>query len=135
MGNAGKSKGSGKKSSDSHKNYGKRLKTKRRTKDVDQIHEDMKPGNKNKLLNQPIDTDLPGEGQNYCLHCARHFIDITALKSHFKTKVHKRRLKQLATEPYTQEEAERAAGMGNYITPKRLKVETQSVPEEMDDKT
>ena len=70
MGSAGKSKGSGKKRSTSHNNYGKRLKTKRSTKDVDQIHEDMAPKNKEKLLNQPINDDLPGRGQNYCLHCA-----------------------------------------------------------------
>lgn len=66
----GKSKGSGKKKSDKHKNYGKQLKTKRRTKDVDQIHEDMGGKNQTKLLNQPVDNDLPGDGQHYCLHCA-----------------------------------------------------------------
>ena len=41
------------------------------------------------------------------------------------------RLKALETEAYTQEEAERAAGMGSYIPPKHLgKVSTQT--KEMD---
>ncbi|PVD32861.1 hypothetical protein C0Q70_08308 [Pomacea canaliculata] len=44
-----------------------------------------------------------------------------------------RRMKALETEAYTQEEAERAAGMGSYRAPKNLgKVCTQSVKEDMD---
>ena len=42
------------------------------------------------------------------------------------------RLKQLSVEPYSQEEAERAAGMGSYIPPQRLAVPTEvstEVPE------
>ena len=42
------------------------------------------------------------------------------------------RLKQLSAEPYSQEEAERAAGMGSYIPPQRLAVPTEvstEVPE------
>ena len=35
------------------------------------------------------------------------------------------RIKALQIEPYTQEEAERAAGMGSYIAPKSVHVETQ----------
>lgn len=42
------------------------------------------------------------------------------------------RLKQLREEPFTQEEAERAAGMGSYIPPKTVEVKTQSVEEDMD---
>lgn len=42
------------------------------------------------------------------------------------------RLKQLREEPYTQEEAERAAGMGSYIPPKTVEVKTQSVEEDME---
>lgn len=42
-------------------------------------------------------------------------------------------MKALETEAYTQEEAERAAGMGSYRAPKNLgKVCTQSVKEDMD---
>lgn len=42
------------------------------------------------------------------------------------------RIKALQTEPYTQEEADRAAGMGSYKAPKKVHVETQSTKEEMD---
>lgn len=62
-----KSKSHGhKKISHLHKIY----KTKRKTKDHDQIHEDLKLKNALKLLNQQVDHDLPGDGQNYCIHCA-----------------------------------------------------------------
>ncbi|XP_013422052.1 zinc finger protein 593 [Lingula anatina] len=103
-----------------------KYRTRRKTKDLDEIHEDMKAGNAKKLLNQPIDHDLPGSGQHYCLHCAKHFISHQALTEHFRSKPHKRRLKALQTEPYTQAEADRAAGMGSYVSPKKVKVDTVS---------
>ncbi|XP_022079264.1 zinc finger protein 593-like [Acanthaster planci] len=108
----------------------KKYRTRRKTKDLDQIHEDMKPEASKQLLNQDIDHDKPGMGQHYCLHCARHFISLHALKEHFRTKLHKRRLKALETEPYTQKEAEAAAGMGSYHPPKLKKVTTQEVVED-----
>ncbi|XP_006631343.1 zinc finger protein 593 [Lepisosteus oculatus] len=127
----GKSKSTGNHKSDKKKNIAKLWKTKRRTKDLDQIHEDMRAGNADKLLNQEVDYDVTGNAQHYCLHCARYFVDLKTLKEHFKTKVHKRRLKQLREEPYTQAEAERAAGMGSYIPPKAVEVHTQPVEEDM----
>lgn len=48
------------------------------------------------------------------------------------TNIFSSRLKQLREEPYTQEEAERAAGMGSYIPPKTVEVKTQSVEEDME---
>lgn len=47
------------------------------------------------------------------------------------------RLKQLSIEPYSQEEAERAAGMGSYVPPQRLGVPTEVSTEipEMDTST
>ena len=42
------------------------------------------------------------------------------------------RLKQLREEPYTQAEAERAAGMGSYIPPKIVEVKTQPMEEDME---
>lgn len=42
------------------------------------------------------------------------------------------RLKELREEPYTQAEAERAAGMGSYIPPKIVEVKTQPIEEDMD---
>ncbi|XP_032671920.1 zinc finger protein 593 homolog [Odontomachus brunneus] len=98
--------------------------TKRRKKDLDEIDEDLKEQNIEQLLNQEVDFDKPGSAQHYCVHCARYFINETALKTHFNTKVHKRRLKALELEPYSIEESERAAGKGNYIAPQKRKIET-----------
>ncbi|EGF81562.1 hypothetical protein BATDEDRAFT_24089 [Batrachochytrium dendrobatidis JAM81] len=85
--------------------------TRARTRDLDQIFEDMaKPVEVFK--NVPQDTDLPGMGQNYCIECARHFINSSALLDHQTTKLHKKRVKVLATgKAYTQKEAEEAVGL------------------------
>lgn len=109
-----------------------KYRTKRKTKDWDQIHEDMLPKNAKKLLDQEVDLDKPGAAQFYCLHCAKYFINNHSLKEHFRSKPHKRRIKALQKEPYTQEEADRAAGMGSYKEPKKVAVETQSIKEDMD---
>ena len=55
----------------------------------------------------------------------RYFIDNRALTDHFRTKGHKRRLKDLELEPYTSAEADRAAGRGSFYEPKKRKIETQ----------
>lgn len=47
-----------------------KYRTKRKTKDLDQIHVDMRPENSERLLNQDVDLDKAGAGQFYCLHCA-----------------------------------------------------------------
>ncbi|CAM4687312.1 unnamed protein product [Caretta caretta] len=117
----------------SHKAHSlaRQWKAKRRRRDLDQIHGDLRPDNAARLLHQEPDPDMPGSAQHYCLHCARYFVDLNSMKEHFKSKVHKRRLKQLSEEPYTQQEAERAAGMGSYIPPKKTEVQTQ--PLEMEE--
>lgn len=102
--------------------------TKRRTKDLDEIDTDLKPDNSEKLLKPEVDYEKPGLGQFYCVHCAKHFIDGQAFQCHIKSKVHKRRLHALKTEPYSIEESERAAGMGSYRQPLKRKMETL-VPE------
>ncbi|VVC93136.1 zinc finger protein 593 homolog [Leptidea sinapis] len=104
----------------------KRWRVRNRKKDLDQIDGDLKEEKAEILLNQEVDLDLPGAAQHYCLHCARYFIDEQALKEHFKTKVHKRRLKALELEPYTIEESERAAGFGNFKLPSKRKIVTQN---------
>lgn len=43
------------------------VKTKARTRDLDQIFDDMEPKNFEKLVAQKIDVELPGFGQNYCV--------------------------------------------------------------------
>ncbi|XP_008216031.1 zinc finger protein 593 homolog [Nasonia vitripennis] len=105
--------------------------TKRRTKDLDEIDADLKEENAIKLINQEVDFDKPGAAQNYCIHCARYFVDQKALHDHFKTKVHKRRLKALEEEPYTVEDSERAAGKGNFVQPKKRKIETIASEEDI----
>lgn len=59
---------------------------KRKHKDLDQIDEDLKPEKAIKLSNQPVDYDLPGDAQFYCIECARYFIDGEALSKHRNTK-------------------------------------------------
>ncbi|ODV59394.1 Bud20p [Ascoidea rubescens DSM 1968] len=89
-----------------------KYKTKRRTRDLDLIWEDL--GNKESVLhlkNQPIQEDKPGLGQHYCVECSKYFESGHALVHHTKSKVHKRRLKQLKDIPYSQEEANGAAGL------------------------
>ena len=56
------------------------------------------------------------------LFSSRHFIDDHNLQHHFKGKFHKRRVKDLKTEAYTLEEAERAAGKGQYRAPQAVHV-------------
>ncbi|PHZ13830.1 uncharacterized protein RHIMIDRAFT_250030 [Rhizopus microsporus ATCC 52813] len=99
-------------------NYRKQ-RTRAYTRDLDQIHDDLKPDNYEKMKHQEVDTDLPGLGQHYCVECARHFISDSHLQEHLKSKLHKRRLKKLEEEPYTQEEADRAAGIGKPDNGKR----------------
>lgn len=111
----------------------KRWRVRNRKKDLDQIDDDLKEGNADKLLNQNVDLDLPGAAQHYCLHCARYFIDDKALSDHFKTKVHKRRLKALELEPYSIEESERAAGHGNFKQATKRKIVTQNTEKPTDD--
>jgi len=96
------------------KHLKKKYRTKRRTKDLDQIHVDIQPQNAAKLKSQELDVDLPGAGQYYCIQCARYFVDDKSLKDHIKSRVHKKKVKMLKEVPYTPEEAVRAAGMGSY---------------------
>ncbi|KAJ2766096.1 hypothetical protein IWQ56_000193 [Coemansia nantahalensis] len=88
-----------------------KYKTKRRTKDLDQIQEDLLPGNRERLLTRPADEDLPGLGQHYCVECAKHHTDEEALARHRHGREHKRRLRDLKVPAYTQKEAEAAVGL------------------------
>ncbi|KAG4093848.1 hypothetical protein H8356DRAFT_1695878 [Neocallimastix lanati (nom. inval.)] len=94
--------------------------TRARTKDLDQIHEDLKPENVEKIKNALPDPDLPGMGKNYCIPCARHFTSVEAYEAHMHTKLHKRRLKALKEKPYTQKEAEAAVGLTTDNDAKRI---------------
>ncbi|KAL3825870.1 hypothetical protein ACJIZ3_021899 [Penstemon smallii] len=77
----------------------------------DAVYDELqKLGGDSKSL--PVDEDLPGMGQYYCLHCDRYFANATVRDEHFKTKRHRKRLKQLIDAPHTQLHADLAAGMG-----------------------
>lgn len=63
-----------------------------------------------KLNHQPLDETKPGLGQYYCINCAKYFDSVSAKNTHMKGRFHKRRVKELKEGPYTQEEANFAAG-------------------------
>lgn len=107
----------------------RRWRVRNRTRDLDLIDEDIR-NQSTQLINQSVDLEKPGFAQFYCVHCAKYFIDDTAMQAHFRTKVHKRRLKALEAEPYTIEESERAAGHGSYKKPLKRTMETQPSKEE-----
>uniref|UniRef100_A0A6S8D9V8 C2H2-type domain-containing protein n=1 Tax=Aplanochytrium stocchinoi TaxID=215587 RepID=A0A6S8D9V8_9STRA len=89
------------------------LSTKHRTKDVDQIQDEIKKGG----LKFQYDEDLPGGGQFYCAETGRHFVDEASLKVHKKSKAYKKRLKELKEEQYTQAVADLGAGLTKEILP------------------
>lgn len=89
----------------------KRYKTKRRTRDLDLVYNDL--SSKESILrlkNQPLDETKPGLGQYYCIECAKYFETQPTLDLHRKGKVHKRRLKDLLQRPYSPLESQAAAG-------------------------
>ncbi|KAJ3893876.1 hypothetical protein GG344DRAFT_42271 [Lentinula edodes] len=87
--------------------------TRVRAKDLDQIQLiDLDPKNRAALEAQPLDFEKPGLAQHYCVECAKYYETDAALGSHWRSKIHKRRVKQLKEPAYTIEEAERAAGLG-----------------------
>ncbi|KAK5690929.1 hypothetical protein LTR17_025837 [Elasticomyces elasticus] len=87
-------------------------KTRRHTRDLDQVHADLHSKNH---LKQYQDTKLPEElpafGQHYCVECAKWFESEANLKAHAKGKPHRRRVRDLKAEPYSQKEAEAAIGL------------------------
>ena len=93
-----------------NKQHKKGNSTKRRTKDIDQIHDDAKKPDK--FLVQEKDDELPGQGQHYCLNCARYFVSEKAIKDHFNTKEHKKRMKRMKEKAYTHEDADLYGGLG-----------------------
>ncbi|GEQ68942.1 hypothetical protein JCM33374_g2612 [Metschnikowia sp. JCM 33374] len=89
----------------------KRYKTKRRTRDLDLVYDDLSSRDSIVALkNQPLDETKPGLGQYYCIECAKYFENQITLDRHRKGKVHKRRLKDLKQRPYTPLESQAGAG-------------------------
>jgi bud site selection protein 20 len=94
-----------------HKEYGKIRRTRNKTKDIDQILEDLLPQNITKYENQPIDENLPGLGQHYCIACANYYVDDNSLQSHYKSKEHKKRVKRLKEPAYTINDSKMYGGL------------------------
>ncbi|KAG7127446.1 Zinc finger protein bud20 like [Verticillium longisporum] len=84
-------------------------KTRRKTRDLDQIKADLlSPKHLRQYKETKATEDLPALGQHYCIECAKWFDTETNLVSHRKGKPHRRRVKELKEEPYSQKEAEAA---------------------------
>ncbi|KAM5341646.1 hypothetical protein ACJ41O_014677 [Fusarium nematophilum] len=87
-------------------------KTRRKTRDVDQIKADiLSPKHLKQFMETKAAEDLPGLGRHYCTECAKWFETDATLVAHRRGKPHKRRVKQIAEGPYTQKEAEAAVGL------------------------
>lgn len=90
----------------------KRYKTKRRTRDLDLIYNDLSSKESiMRLKNQPLDENKAGLGQYYCIECAKYYETQEALDRHTKGKVHKRRVRDLKQRPYSNLESEAATGV------------------------
>ena len=46
----------------------------------------------------PVDPELPGDGQHFCVFCSRHFITAAVLGEHERSKTHKKRCKEVEAE-------------------------------------
>lgn len=90
------------------KAFSKSCRTRRRTKDLDQVQQDLQKGD---TLVHEYDEDLPGGGQFPCIPCAKHFQSATDLAEHCRGKTHKKRLRLLKEPAYTHAEAEAAGGL------------------------
>ncbi|KAN0081016.1 C2H2 finger domain protein [Elaphomyces granulatus] len=91
----------------------RRVKTKRRTRDYDQVRADLTSSKHLALYQATKDPeDLPGLGKHYCVECAKWFESEHNLKAHCKGKNHKRRLRILREELQAQQAAEAAVGLG-----------------------
>ena len=87
-------------------------KTRRHTRDLDQVHADLlSKKHLEKYTETKAKEDLPGFGEWYCVECAKWYESETNFVSHQKGKPHKRRVRDLKAEPYSQKEAELAAGL------------------------
>merc|ERR1719253_764746 len=107
-----KTKAGGLSSRKKHKQNGKTnascIARKKRTKDIDQVHDDLKTPEAFLPSALEKDEDLPGLGQFYCIACTRYFQTAECQAAHVKSKLHKRRLLKAKDEPHTQRDAELA---------------------------
>ncbi|KAI2816868.1 hypothetical protein CBS115989_6492 [Aspergillus niger] len=91
----------------------RKIKTKRRTRDYDQVRADIASARHLELYKATKDEeDLPGLGKHYCVECSKWFESEHNKVAHTKGKNHKRRLRILREEAHTQKAAEAAVGLG-----------------------
>ncbi|PBP18760.1 hypothetical protein BUE80_DR010299 [Diplocarpon rosae] len=89
-----------------------KTKTRRKLRDLDQIKADLtSPKHLEQHKSSKPSEDLPGLGQYYCIECAKWFESEHSMVTHRKGSTHKRQVKALKAEPYTQKEAEAAIGL------------------------
>ncbi|KAI5817493.1 hypothetical protein BZA77DRAFT_34666 [Pyronema omphalodes] len=80
---------------------------------IDQVHGDLR--NPKQLAQYKAlipDEDRPANGIYHCVECAKFFEQEHNLREHKRGKNHKRRLRMLKEEPYSQKEADAAVGIG-----------------------
>ncbi|THD19592.1 Bud site selection protein 20 [Fasciola hepatica] len=110
-----------------------RYKVKNRSRDIDQVWEDVKEENVDRRLAEAteINEDLPGMGKYFCVSCSKYFVDQLTLDVHRSSKPHKRRLKTLEETPHSQDDADRAAGLTKedpHLTTKRRRTHPVPLP-------
>jgi len=112
-----------------------RTKTRRRLRDLDQVAADLRsPRHLEQHKSSKPAEDLPGLGKWYCVECAKWFEGENSLTTHLKGKTHKRRVKALKDEPYTQKEAEAAVGLRTDNGPRQTaRANTQDMEVDMSD--
>ena len=81
----------------------KSRRTRRRTKDIDQIQDEIARVSKlaaadgasaSDPQHRPIDPEKPGLGQFLCVYCDQYFISDAVMKEHLRSKPHKKRCVQ-----------------------------------------
>ncbi|CAO1614137.1 unnamed protein product [Jaminaea pallidilutea] len=110
--------------------------TRARGLDFDQVHANLHSPSKKALLENPqeLDVDKAGLGAYYCIPCDRHFPSEKDREVHQKSKLHKRKEKKVKEqEPYTNEEAYRAAGIGVDNRQRTTSGKTKAVAGDVDD--
>mmetsp|Transcript_37681 Transcript_37681/g.52343 ORF Transcript_37681/g.52343 Transcript_37681/m.52343 type:complete len:139 (+) Transcript_37681:190-606(+) len=91
---------------------------------------DSESGPQGNMGRRAHDEDVAGFGKFYCIPCGRYFQTAVALSTHHKTKMHKKRVKELkGARPHTQQDAEAAVGMGSVDNGQPL--QSENTPEGM----
>ncbi|KAI5790722.1 hypothetical protein DFH27DRAFT_614183 [Peziza echinospora] len=108
----------------------RKSKNKRRTRDLDLIHGDLRhPTQLKQHIALVPEEDRPGLGRFHCIECAKFFESQANLEAHFSGKRHKRRMRMLKEDPYTIEEANAAVGQGvkSFIESRRKAKEAEEL--------